>query len=120
MLLTDHLVSCQEYQPLVKKEAAYAAVDKNTSGSRPRELFEDAVEEAEAALELDRKALDAAVKAKDMVVAPDSTFEVFEAALVGADGLDKLQPTSMCALMRPNRRSPLFVVAFVMFSNLDW
>ena len=36
----------------MKKEAAYVAVDKNTSGSRPRELFEDAVEEAEAALEV--------------------------------------------------------------------
>ena len=36
----------------MKKEAAYVAVDRNTSGSRPRELFEDAVEEAEAALEV--------------------------------------------------------------------
>ncbi|KAK9844119.1 hypothetical protein WJX81_004940 [Elliptochloris bilobata] len=85
----------KEYQPLVKKEAAYAAVDKNTSGSRPRELFEDAVEEAEAALELDRKALEAAANARDVAVAPDGTLEAFAAALEGAEGLDKLQPTSM-------------------------
>ena len=52
--LTRHAAMRQEYQPLVKKEAAYVAVDKNTSGSRPRELFEDAVEEAEAALEVRR------------------------------------------------------------------
>ena len=48
--------------------------------------------------QLDRKALEAAAKAKDVAVAPDGTLEAFTAALEGAEGLDKLQPTSMCAL----------------------
>lgn len=30
----------QEYQPIVRKEAAYEAVEKNLSGSRPKELFQ--------------------------------------------------------------------------------
>ena len=47
--------------------------------------------------QLDRKALEAAAKAKDVAVAPDGTLEAFAAALEGAEGLDKLQPTSMCA-----------------------
>lgn len=34
----------------------------------------------------------------DVTVAPDGTLEAFTAALEGAEGLDKLQPTSMCAL----------------------
>ncbi len=86
----------QEYQPLVKKEAAFVAVDRNASGSRPRELFEDAVEEAEAALEADRAALEAAVKARDVAVPPDGTLDAFRAALEGEEALAKLQPTSMC------------------------
>ncbi len=86
----------QEYHPLVKKEAAFVAVDRNASGSRPRELFEDAVEEAEAALEADRAALEAAVKARDVAVPPDGTLDAFRAALEGEEALAELQPTSMC------------------------
>lgn len=41
----------QEYYELVKKEDAYIAVEKNAAGSRPKELFEDALEELEAAYE---------------------------------------------------------------------
>ena len=48
--------------------------------------------------QLDRKALEAAAKAKDVAVAPDGTLEAFTAALEGAEGLEMLQPTSMCAL----------------------
>ncbi len=30
----------QEYQPIARKEEAYEAVEKNLSGSRPKELFQ--------------------------------------------------------------------------------
>ncbi len=29
----------QDYLPVVKEEESYAAVERNTSGSRPKELF---------------------------------------------------------------------------------
>lgn len=56
----------------MKKEAAYVAVDKNTSGSRPRELFEDAVEEAEAALEV-RNAVQAVIGSISPTACVDET-----------------------------------------------
>lgn len=52
-----HLV--QEYYELVKKEDAYVAVERNTAGSRPKELFEDIVEEVDAAYDADRTVLKA-------------------------------------------------------------
>lgn len=33
----------KEYGPSVEEEEAYVAVKKNTSGSRPKELFEDLI-----------------------------------------------------------------------------
>lgn len=30
----------QEYLPIIKEEEAYVAVEKNASGSRPKELFQ--------------------------------------------------------------------------------
>lgn len=51
------LAVLQEYYELVKKEDAYIAVEKNAAGSRPKELFEDALEEVEAAYEVARAAL---------------------------------------------------------------
>ena len=41
----------------VKDEEAYKAVEKNLSGSRPRELFDDVVEDAEKDFEKDRTVL---------------------------------------------------------------
>ena len=41
----------------IKEEEAYKAVEKNLSGSRPRELFDDVVEDAEKEFEKDRTVL---------------------------------------------------------------
>jgi len=41
----------------VKGEDAYVAVEKNAAGSRPKELFEDVLEEVEARFEKDRTVL---------------------------------------------------------------
>lgn len=42
---------------MLKEEEAYKAVEKNLSGSRPRELFDDVVEDAEKEFEKDRSLL---------------------------------------------------------------
>lgn len=42
---------------MLKDEPAYIAVEGNQSGSRPRELFEDALEDAEKAYADDRSTL---------------------------------------------------------------
>lgn len=47
----------QEYVEKVKAEEAYKAVEKNLSGSRPRELFDDVIEDAEKDFEKDRTVL---------------------------------------------------------------
>ena len=41
----------------MKKEDTYIAVEKNAAGSRPKELFEDVLEEVEAAYESCRSTL---------------------------------------------------------------
>jgi hypothetical protein len=47
----------QEYVEKIKDEEAYKAVEKNLSGSRPRELFDDVIEDAEKDFEKDRTVL---------------------------------------------------------------
>ena len=47
----------QEYYETVKHEDAYIAVEKNAAGSRPKELFEDVLEEVEERFEKDRTVL---------------------------------------------------------------
>lgn len=39
----------REFQPLVASHAAYLAAERTSSGSRPKELFEDVMEEVEEA-----------------------------------------------------------------------
>lgn len=41
-------VMLQEYFEHVRKDPAYLAVEKNVSGSRPKELFEDCIEQVPA------------------------------------------------------------------------
>ena len=50
-------MSEQEYYDLVKREDAYIAVEKNAAGSRPKELFEDILEEVEEQFDADRTVL---------------------------------------------------------------
>jgi pre-mRNA-processing factor 40 len=87
----------QDYQPLVKREEALAAVEKNLSGSKPKELFEDALEAADAQFDKDRAALKAAVKEKEIAVGLESTFEEFCAALEGAEGVADIIRPNKCA-----------------------
>lgn len=48
---------------VLKDEAAYIAVEGNQSGSRPRELFEDVLEDAEKAYADDRALMKVGMRA---------------------------------------------------------
>ena len=52
------VISCvQEYHAIVEFEDVLKAVEKNSTGSRPKELFEDVLEEVEEAFQKDRNLL---------------------------------------------------------------
>ena len=55
--VTLPLWALQEYYETVKAEDAYVPVERNAAGSRPKELFEDVLEEVEAKFEKDRTVL---------------------------------------------------------------
>lgn len=75
----------------MRKEDALVAVDKNLTGSTPKELFEDALEAADAQFEKDRPLLKEA--AKDIRVTAQSTFGQFNAALEDKESVkDVIKP----------------------------
>ncbi len=47
-------VALQEYLPRIKDNDVLRAVEKNTSGSRPKELFEEVLEDVDKQWETDR------------------------------------------------------------------
>ena len=53
------LIAIQEYLPRIKDNDVLRAVEKNTSGSRPKELFEEVLEEVDKQWEADRSVLSA-------------------------------------------------------------
>ena len=71
----------QEYFETIKNEESLIAVEKNSSGSRPKELFEDVVEEAEEEHEKTSSVLKDALKENSINISHTSTFEGFQAAL---------------------------------------
>ncbi len=79
----------------MRKEDAFIAVEKNVTGSTPKELFEDLLETADAQFEKDRAVLKDA--AKDITVIPDSTFDQFNAALEDIESVKKIIKPNRCA-----------------------
>ena len=71
----------QDYEPLIRKEEPLKAVEKNVSGSKPKELFEEVLETADKQFEKDRAALKEVMKEHEIGVTVDSTFEEFCAPL---------------------------------------
>lgn len=53
-LLDPSLIASQEYLPRIKENDVLRAVEKNSSGSRPKELFEEVLEEVDKQWEADR------------------------------------------------------------------
>lgn len=72
----------QDYLPLIAEEPALAAVEGNARGSRPKELFLDELEAAEAAYGKERAALAAALK--EITVAADASIEAFQEQVAAA------------------------------------
>eukprot|EP00775_Hariotina_reticulata_P012499 gene12499-12634_t len=64
----------KEYLPAVEDMPQYIAVKKNTSGSRPRELFEDLILELEEEFDKARPLLKEALKQAGWSAAPDSSY----------------------------------------------
>ena len=71
----------QEYYDTIRKEECLIAVEKNASGSRPKELFEDVLEEAEDEHEKTSSVLRDALKENSINITHTSTFEGFQVAL---------------------------------------
>ncbi|KAL8261541.1 hypothetical protein R6Q59_025590 [Mikania micrantha] len=71
----------RDYCQKVKESVAYQAVASNTSGSTPRDLFEDVVEELEKKYHEDKSHVKDSIKSKKITVLPTWTFEDFKAAV---------------------------------------
>jgi len=88
-LVQDHLAAgrltaktrFKEYVEVLKDEAAYIAVEGNQSGSRPRELFEDVLEDAEKAYADDRALMKEMVAEGKVVATEETPFADFAEAL---------------------------------------
>ncbi|KAK9795587.1 hypothetical protein WJX73_010842 [Symbiochloris irregularis] len=77
----------KEYVEGIKKEPAYVAVEKNVGGSRPKELYEDVIEEVEAEFTRDRSAIKDGLKNAGLDVSAQWALADFETALETA-GVD--------------------------------
>ncbi|CAI9266373.1 unnamed protein product [Lactuca saligna] len=71
----------RDYCQKVKESVAYQAVASNTSGSTPKDLFEDVAEELEKKYHDDKTRVKDAMKLKKVSVVPTWTFEDFKAAI---------------------------------------
>ncbi len=81
---------------MVEFEDALKAVEKNSSGSRPKELFEDVLEEVEEALQKERGLL----KEAKLDLQPETSFTDFLAAVDGHEEgkLASISETHRCCL----------------------
>ena len=62
----------QEYLPRIKDNDVLRAIEKNTSGSRPKELFEEVLEEVDKQYEADRYLL-YSMNCFTSLISPEST-----------------------------------------------
>lgn len=98
-LLTSHWwVWEQDYYPHIEKEKCLKDVEKNSAGARPKELFEDALELADAQFEKDKAKLKDVVKDHDLTVDADTTFDAFNKALEYFEEVKGIIKPNRCAL----------------------
>ncbi|KAF9621522.1 hypothetical protein IFM89_022540, partial [Coptis chinensis] len=71
----------RDYCIKVKETPAYIAVSSSTSGSTPKDLFEDVAEELEKQYHEDKSRIKEAVKLKKITLASTWTLEEFKAAI---------------------------------------
>lgn len=104
-IMEGRSAGAQEYHAIIRKEPALLAVEKNTIGSRPKEMFEDVIEEAEAQLEKDKALLRGAIKEANLDVTPATTFADFCAAL-GPSRIDPQIAEAISTMSKPNKYAP--------------
>ena len=85
---------------MVRKDKAYLALEGNKSGSRPKELYGDCIEEVEERFTRERASLKEGARKHDISITEDSTFEAFTTALRESDDpeLADFQEAHRCGL----------------------
>ncbi|XP_044489433.1 pre-mRNA-processing protein 40A-like [Mangifera indica] len=89
-LMEDHVTAgtltakshWRDYCMKVKDLPAYIAVASNTSGSTPKDLFEDVAEELQKQYQEDKTRIKGAVKLKRITLLPTWSFEDFKASIL--------------------------------------
>lgn len=77
----------RDYCAQIKDSQDYLAVASNTSGSTPRELFDDVIEELEKQYQDDRTQIKEAVKSGKIPMTTSWTLEEFQTAILEDDAL---------------------------------
>ncbi|XP_042061666.1 pre-mRNA-processing protein 40A-like [Salvia splendens] len=88
MMLEEHIAACtitaktswRDYCQKVKDSEAYEAVALNTTGSTPKDLFEDLTEELEKKYDEDKTQVKDVLKQEKIAVASTWTFEDFKSS----------------------------------------
>ncbi|KAK3160963.1 hypothetical protein QOZ80_1BG0069460 [Eleusine coracana subsp. coracana] len=75
----------RDYCTQIKDSHAYLAVASNTSGSTPKELFEDVMEELEKQYQVDKSQVKEAVKSGKIPMTTSWTLEEFQTAIMNDD-----------------------------------
>lgn len=78
--------SWRDYCQMVKESVAYQAVASNTSGSAPKDLFEDVTEELEKQYHEDKIRVKDVVKSEKITISSTWTFEDFKVAILEGIG----------------------------------
>ncbi|KAG8045070.1 hypothetical protein GUJ93_ZPchr0008g13208 [Zizania palustris] len=103
MMLEEHVAEgilttktrWRDYCAQVKDSHAYLAVASNTSGSMPKELFEDVMEELEKQFQDDKTRIKEAIKSGKISMTISCTWEHFQTAVMDDDTFKGITSTNM-------------------------
>nr|XP_009765765.1 PREDICTED: pre-mRNA-processing protein 40A isoform X2 [Nicotiana sylvestris] len=87
--------SWRDYCQMVKESVAYQAVASNTSGSTPKDLFEDVVEELEKQYHEDKIRVKDVVKSEKITISSTWTFEDFKATILEGIGSPSIHDVNL-------------------------
>eukprot|EP00850_Spirogloea_muscicola_P004143 SM000017S02883 [mRNA] locus=s17:918328:927163:+ [translate_table: standard] len=85
----------RDYLAKVKEMPSYEAVAGNASGSTPKELFEDVIEELEKQYQDDKAKVKEVMKTAKVVVTPVSSFDAFRDAVKEAGDLEEVSAANL-------------------------
>ncbi|MCE0482049.1 hypothetical protein HAX54_040383 [Datura stramonium] len=87
--------SWRDYCQMVKESVAYEAVTSNTSGSTPKDLFEDVAEELEKQYHEDKIRVKDVVKSEKITISSTWTFEDFKVAILEGIGSPSIHDVNL-------------------------